>query len=102
MSIYGPNGGGADDVKAELMDYVDRMVSAVTLQFERNVLLLDGTSRPVRHLPMHGKKIVALGDPSDDGDASTKRYVDRRIRSIMGYQVASSRSYQSPTLGSTN
>lgn len=41
-----------------------------------NCITKDGQTQPTANLPMNGKKLVNLGDPSDDGDAANKKYVD--------------------------
>ena len=86
MSIYGPSDNEAgESSRDELYAYVDNVARGVARQVESRAFLLDGTSRPVRDISLNDKKIIKLGDPSDDKDAANKSYVDRRFRSMGSY-----------------
>ena len=86
MSIYGPSDNEAgESSRDELYAYVDNVARGVARQVESRAFLLDGTSRPVRDISLSDKKIIKLGDPTDDKDAANKSYVDRRFRSRGSY-----------------
>jgi hypothetical protein len=36
----------------------------------------DGRTQPLANIPMNGKKLIALGEPTNPNDAATKNYVD--------------------------
>jgi hypothetical protein len=41
-----------------------------------NCITKDGQTQPTNNLPMNGKKLINLGDPTNDTDAANKKYVD--------------------------
>lgn len=41
-----------------------------------NVITKDGQTQPTNNIPMNGKRLINLGDPTADSDAANKKYVD--------------------------
>ena len=77
MSIYGPDKetvrGG---IRGDLYDYVDSVARGIAMGIDGKVMLVDGSSKPVRDISFNGKKIIDLSLPDRDNDAATKGYVD--------------------------
>jgi hypothetical protein len=96
MSIYGRNGDGSDEDENDMCKYVDNAGNGLALQIDRKVFLLDGSSRPARDISMWEKKIIELGDPSDDKDAASKSYVDRRFRGVRTFIARSVQQLRAP------
>jgi hypothetical protein len=72
-----------------IMNWVQDAASAIKIKADRhdqqdddfaagltNCITKDGQTQPTANLPMNGKKLVNLGDPTDDGDGANKKYVD--------------------------
>jgi hypothetical protein len=71
------------------MDWVNDATAQIKIRADRhdqndddfanglsNTLTRDGQSQPTANIPMNGKKLTNLGDPTSDQDAATKHYVD--------------------------
>lgn len=41
-----------------------------------NVITKDGQTQPTNNIPLNGKKLINVGDPTNDTDAANKKYVD--------------------------
>jgi hypothetical protein len=72
-----------------IMNWVQDAASAIKIKADRhdqqdddfaagltNTITKDGQTQPTANLPMNGKKLINLGDPTDDTDAANKKYVD--------------------------
>jgi hypothetical protein len=53
-----------------------------------NCLTKDGQTQPTANLPMNGKKLVNLGDPTADSDAANKKYVDALKAFSKGLEIS--------------
>lgn len=53
-----------------------------------NCITKDGQTQPTNHIPMNGKKLVNLGDPTDAGDATSKKYVDALKAFSKGLEIS--------------
>lgn len=77
MSIYGPDKETArGGIRGDLYDYVDSVARGIAMGIDGKVMLVDGSSKPVRDISFNGKKIIDLSLPDRDTDAATKGYVD--------------------------
>ena len=77
MSIYGPDNATArGGIREDLYDYVDSVARGIAMGIDGKVMLVDGSSKPVRDISFNGKKIIDLSLPDRDTDAATKGYVD--------------------------
>lgn len=86
---------------SRLMNWVQDAASAVKIKADRhdqndddiaagltNALTKDGQTQPTANIPMNGKKLVNLGDPTADTDAVNKRYVDTFKAFTTGVEIA--------------
>lgn len=84
-----------------LMNWVQDAASAIKIKADRhdqndddiaaglsNALTKDGQTQPTANIPMNGKKLVNLGDPTTDQDATTKKYVDARKSFSTSLEIA--------------
>jgi hypothetical protein len=74
---------------SRVMNWVQDAAAAIKIKSDRhdqndddiangltNCLTKDGQTQPTNNIPMNGKKLVNLGDPTVDTDAANKKYVD--------------------------
>lgn len=53
-----------------------------------NCITKDGQSQPTANIPMNGKKLVNLADPTNDTDAANKKYVDALKAFSKGLEIS--------------
>jgi hypothetical protein len=53
-----------------------------------NCITKDGQTQPTADLPMNGKKLINLGDPTADTDAANKKYVDALKTFAKGLEIS--------------
>jgi len=84
-----------------IMNWVQDAASAIKIKADRhdqqdddfaagltNCITKDGQTQPTANLPMNGKKLINLGDPTADTDAANKKYVDALKTFSKGLEIS--------------
>jgi len=98
-----------------IMNWVADAASAIKIKADRhdqqdddfaagltNCITKDGQTQPTANLPMNGKKLINLGDPTNPTDAANKKYVDAVKTFSQGLEISGADSlgrlgFTSPT-----
>lgn len=89
-----------------IMNWVADAASAIKIKADRhdqqdddfaagltNCLTKDGQTQPTANLPMNGKKLINLGDPTAPTDAANKQYVDAVKTFSQGLEISGANNY---------
>lgn len=86
---------------SRVMNWVQDAAAAIKIKADRhdqndddiaagltNCITKDGQTQPTNNLPMNGKKLTNLGDPTADTDAANKKYVDALKAFSKGLEIS--------------
>lgn len=86
---------------SRVMNWVQDAAAAIKIKADRhdqndddfangltNCLTKDGQTQPTNHIPMNGKRLMNLGDPTADTDAANKKYVDALKAFSKGLEIS--------------